>query len=217
MSTTREDSLEHKAVLHRRAVRLEWFTTIWNIIEAGVAIGAGILSGSIALIAFGFDSLIEVLSAGAVLWRLITAGPGASRQENEAAEKRALILVGLTFFLLAAYVVIEAVTSILAGDEPGQTLVGLALAGVSVIVMPILAYRKQATAVEMGSRALRADAIETWVCAYLSAALLLGLGLHRFLGWWWADSAAALAMAPFILWQGWEAFAEGRHPDASQD
>lgn len=208
---------EVTVVLHRRALRLEWFTAIWNVIEAGVAIGAGVLSGSLALIAFGFDSLIEVLSAAAVLWRLISAGPEASQEENQAAEKRALTLVGITFFLLAAYVVIEAVSSILAGDEPGLTVIGLVLAAISLIVMPILAYSKQVTAAEMGSRALRADAIETWVCAFLSAALLLGLGLHRFLGWWWADSAAALAMTPFIVWQGWEAFEEGRGSGEQED
>lgn len=196
--------------LHRRALRLEWFTTGWNVLEASIAIGAGIASGSIALVAFGVDSLVEVVSAVGVLWRFLRVGPNASRLESEAAEKRALMVVGLTFLLLAAYASIDSVLSLLAQEGPHSSTVGLALSVASLIVMRLLALTKQSTADELGSKALRADAVETWVCAYLSAALLLGLSLHRFLGWWWADAVAAIGMVPFILWQGRDTIRESR-------
>lgn len=199
--------------LHRRAVRLEWFTTGWNVIEAVIAIGSGVASGSIALVAFGVDSLIEVLSAAAVLWRLIRAGPQASEADSAAAEKRALLVVGVTFYLLATYAGVDAILSLIAREVPEFSLVGLVLSAASLVVMPILAHAKQTTATSMGSRALHADAIETWVCAYLSAALLLGLGLHRLLGWWWADPIAALVMVPFIIWQGRETVQEARESE----
>ena len=187
--------------LHRRAIRLEWFTTIWNVIEALVAIIAGLVAGSIALIAFGIDSLIEVVSAGAVLWRLLTAGPAASAEEHEVAEAVALRVVAITFLLLAAYMIVGALSSLLGRQAPESSTIGLGLSIASLIVMPALAIAKQRTARQMGSKSLEADAVETWVCAYLSASLLVGVGLNYALGWWWADPVAALVMVPFVLWQ----------------
>ena len=199
--------------LHRQALRLEWITTLWNIVEAVIAIGAGILSSSTALIAFGVDSLIEVLSAVGVLWRMLRAGPQASAEEHSRAERRALFVVAGSFFLLAVYITLDAGSALLRAEAPENSIVGLALSVASLIAMPTLGYAKQHTARAIGSKALEADAIETWVCAYLSASLLLGLGLHRLIGWWWADPVGALAMVPFIAWQGLNAAREAREED----
>jgi divalent metal cation (Fe/Co/Zn/Cd) transporter len=122
--------------LHRRGLRLEWFTVAWNVIEGVVAIGAGIFTGSVSLVAFGADSFIEVVSAVALLWRLRKAGPHASVEERGGAERRALYLVAATFFLLAAYVAFEAVGALLSGEGPESSVVGLVLSVVSLLVMP---------------------------------------------------------------------------------
>ena len=141
----------------------------------------------------------------ALLWRLYRAGPNASDEEHGAAEKRALYLVAATFFLLAGYISYEAIGALAWGEGPESSTVGL-----SILVMPTLAYGKQTIGREMGSRALQADAVETWVCSYLSLALLAGVGLNAAFGWWWADPVGALAMLPVILWQGWETLDEAR-------
>ena len=199
-----------RARLHRRGVRLEWFTVSWNLIEAAIAIGAGIIAGSTALVAFGVDSLIEVISAVGLLWRLLRTGPDASAEEHGDAERRALYIVSATFFLLAAYVAYESIVALVAREAPDPSTVGLVLSILSLIIMPVLAYIKQKTGRELGSRALQADAVETWVCSYLSFALLIGVGLYEAFGWWWADAVGALLMLPVILWQGWETFGEAR-------
>jgi cation diffusion facilitator family transporter len=196
--------------LHRRGLLLEWFTVAWNVVEAFVAIGVGVVVGSVALVGFGVDSGIEVISAVALLWRLRKAGPHASAEEQGAAERKALYLVAATFFLLAAYITYEAVSALLSREGPENSTVGLVLSVVSLLVMPTLAYGKQHTGREMGSDALQADAVETWVCSYLSLALLVGVGLNAAFGWWWADPVGALLMLPVILWQGWETLREAR-------
>jgi cation diffusion facilitator family transporter len=208
--------VERRHRLHDRAVRLEWFTVSWNVLEAVVAIGAGIIAGSVALIGFGVDSGIEVISAVGLLWRLRTAGPDADVAEESAAERRALYVVAVTFFLLAGYIAYEAIPALVNRDEPVTSPVGVVLSVLSLIVMPVLAYAKQRTGQQMGSRALVADAKETWVCSYLSLALLIGVGAYAAFGWWWADPVGALAMLPVILWQGWETLEEarGRHDHA---
>lgn len=202
-----------RVVLHRRALRLEYFTIGWNVIEAVVAIGAGILAASVALVGFGVDSGVEVISAVGLLWRLRAAGPHAEVAEESAAERRALFVVAATFFLLAAYIVYDAVGSLIEREEPLTSPVGIVLSVLSLAIMPALAYAKQRTGQEMGSRALVADSKETWVCSYLSLALLAGVGLFALFGWWWADPIAALAMLPIIVWQGWETLAEAREHD----
>lgn len=203
-------ALSRKEKLHRRGVRLEIFTVAWNVIEAFVAIGVGLVVGSVALVGFGVDSGIEVISAVALLWRLLKAGPNASVTEEGAAEKRALYFVALTFFLLAAYITYEAIGALLSGEGPQSSPVALGLAALSVLIMPVLAYLKGRTGRQMGSRALVADSKETWVCVYLSVALLAAVGFNALFGWWWADPVGALAMLPVILWQGWETFEEAR-------
>ncbi len=205
-------STERRVALHRRALWLEYATVGWNVIEALVAITAGILATSVALIGFGADSAIEVVSAVGLLWRLRTAGPHAGMGEESTAEKRALQIVAVTFFLLAAYIAWEAVSGLVEREEPLTSPVGIALSILSLLVMPVLAYAKQRTGRELGSRALVADSKETWVCSYLSLALLLGVGAYALLGWWWADPIGALAMLPVVLWQGWETLAEAREP-----
>ncbi len=207
---SRAPPLDRRRALHRRALSLEYFTVGWNVLEAIVAIGAGLVAGSVALVGFGVDSGIEVLSAVGLLWRLRTAGPDATVAEEGAAERRALYVVAATFFLLAAYIAYEAGTALLGREEPERSAVGLVLSVLSLAIMPVLAYAKQRTGRELGSRALVADSVETWVCSYLSLALLAGVGLHELFGWWWADAVGALAMLPVIVWQGWETLAEAR-------
>lgn len=203
-------TLTRQERLHRRGLRLEWFTVSWNVVEAVVAIGAGLVASSTALVTFGMDSLIEVLSAVVLLWRLRKTGPEATTQEHSRAERQALYLVAGTFLLLAAYIGFEGISTLLAEQAPDRSTVGLVLSILSLIIMPALAYLKQQTGREMGSKALQADAVETWVCAYLSLALLAGVGLNMAFGWWWADPVGALAMLPVVFWQGWETFEEAR-------
>ena len=210
-------SAERRVALHRRALWLEYFTVGWNVVEAVVAIGAGIIAGSVALIGFGADSAIEVISSLGLLWRLRRAGPHATVGDESAAEKRALYLVATTFFLLAIYITWEAVNSLIGREEPLTSPVGIILAVLSLAVMPTLAFAKQGVGKEMGSRALVADSKETWVCSYLSLSLLLGVGAYAVVGWWWADPVGALAMLPVILWQGWETLAEAREPADHED
>jgi divalent metal cation (Fe/Co/Zn/Cd) transporter len=212
-----DTTLGRKEKLHRRGLWLEVFTVAWNVVEAVVAIGVGLAVGSVALVGFGADSGIEVISAVALLWRLLKAGPHASVPEESAAERKALYLVAATFLLLALYILYEAVGALISGEGPESSTVALVLSAVSLVIMPALAYLKGRTGREMGSRALVADSVETWVCAYLSVALLAAVGLNAAYGWWWADPLGALAMLPVILWQGWETFEEAREDEGDEE
>jgi divalent metal cation (Fe/Co/Zn/Cd) transporter len=151
-----------------------------------------------------------VISAVGLLWRFLRTGPDASAEDHGDSERRALYIVSATFFLLAAYVAYQSILALAAREAPDRSTVGLVLSILSLIIMPVLAYTKQKTGRELGSRALQADAVETWVCSYLSLALLIGVGLYQAFGWWWADAVGALLMLPVILWQGWETFGEAR-------
>jgi divalent metal cation (Fe/Co/Zn/Cd) transporter len=182
----------------RAGRRLEYFTLGWNLTEATVAVGAGAFAGSIALIGFGIDSLIESLSGGILLWRLQATGTDQRR------ERLAHRLVGISFFVLALYVAFEAGKSLLRREVPDTSLVGIVLSIVSLIVMPLLARAKRGVAAKIDSRALRADSRQTDICAYLSAILLGGLLLNALFGWWWADPIAALCMLPLIFREGME-------------
>jgi len=184
----------------RRGRRLEYFTLGWNMVEAAVAIGAGVLAGSIALIGFGVDSLIECTSGAILLWRL------ASPAHDESREQLARRLVGLSLFLLAAYVCFEAIKSLVAAEPPLASVPGILLAVVSLIVMPLLARAKRRVAAAITSQALVADSRQTDICAYLSAILLGGLVLNALFNWWWADPIAALIMVPIIAREGFEAW-----------
>jgi divalent metal cation (Fe/Co/Zn/Cd) transporter len=204
------DPPSDRAHLLRRGLHLELFTIAWMIIEAVVAIGAGWLAGSIALVAFGFDSLVELVSGGVLLYRLRAEAHGRTAGETEKLERRALWVVGGTFFLLTGYVLYEVAATFWRREAPDPSRVGIALAVAAVIVMPVLGLAKQKIGAQLNSRALVADAAETFVCAYLSLTLLLGLALNSWLGWWWADPVAALVMVPFLLHEGWEAIEEAR-------
>lgn len=186
----------------------EYFTVGWNIIEGIVAIVAGILAGSIALVGFGLDSYIEVASGLVLIWRLGKSGFGDGNEE-EAADKKAVLFVGVTFFALAAYVLYESGKKLYFHERPEASLIGIILAIISLIAMPLLAFYKKKIAAEINSRALRADALETLACSYLSLTLLLGLGANALFGWWWADPAAALAMIYFLVHEGTGAIREG--------
>lgn len=185
----------------RRGKQLENFTVVWNSLEGLIAVGAGVIAGSISLVGFGFDSVIEVTSGIVIIWRLRHAH-GA---KDEASELTARRLVGLCFFALAAYVVFDSLKSLIAKERPQESLVGIILAALSVVIMPFVARKKRQVAAVLNSGAIRADSQQTQLCAYLSAILLGGLSLNAVLGWWWADPAAALVMVPIIVNEGVEA------------
>lgn len=180
----------------RRGRRLEYFTIAWNSLEAVASVGAGLFAGSIALVGFGVDSIIETSSGVILLWRLRDGERGEER------ERIALRLVGGSFLLLAAYVAFEAVKSLVTREPPEASHLGIGIAALSLVVMPLLARAKRRVAVKLNSRALRADSRQTDLCAYLSAILLVGLALNALFGWWWADPLAGLVMVPIIAWEG---------------
>jgi divalent metal cation (Fe/Co/Zn/Cd) transporter len=188
-----------RAGLIARGRRLEYLTIGWNLLEGVVAVGAGLAAGSAALVGFGFDSFIESLSGGALVWRL------RSDEDSERREAIALRLVGVSFLILAAYVAFDAGKSLLARAPPEASYVGIALSALSLVVMPLLARAKRRVAADLNSRALKADSRQTDICAYLSAILLGGLLLNALFGWWWADPVAALVMVPIIAKEGVEA------------
>jgi divalent metal cation (Fe/Co/Zn/Cd) transporter len=195
-------TLAERAGIARRGRRLQYLTLTWNSAEALVALVAGLLAGSVALVGFGFDSGIEVASSVAALWRL---GHDSDEARREATDRRALRLIGACFLLLAAYVLYDAVTSLIARRAPEVSIAGMVLAALSLLVMPLLARLKRRVAATLQSGALEAESRQTEICAYLSAILLGGLGLNAWLGWWWADPVAGIAMTPLIAREGYEA------------
>lgn len=176
----------------------------WNAAEGGVAIVSGVLAGSIALIGFGVDSFVEVLSGAVIVWRLSKEGHGA--QLSRAAEQRAVKIIAVSFLLLAVGVAAESIRTLATRARPDESLPGIALAAVSLVVMPLLARAKHAVGRRLGSRAVEADATETVLCVWLSAVLLAGLGLNALFGWWWADPVAALGVAAAALREGRESW-----------
>lgn len=183
----------------RRGLWLEYFTIFWNSLEALIALAAGFFAGSVALIGFGFDSLIEVTSGGALLWRLHHSEGEARREQSE---RIALRIVGLCFVALGLYVAYDSLATLIAREPPERSIPGIALAAVSLIVMPILARAKRRVAVALDSAAMTADAKQTEFCVYLSAILLSGLILNAVFEWWWADPVASLVMVPIIGREG---------------
>lgn len=188
----------------RRGRVLTWLTIAYNSLEALVALLAGTLAGSVALIGFGLDSIIEVSASGAALWRL---RHDADPQARARAERAALRIVGWSFLALAAWVAIDAVRSLVAREAPDASPLGVAIAALSIVVMPLLAHAKRRVATQLSSCALTAEARQTDICMYLSLLLLAGLAANQWLGWWWADPVAALVMVPLIAYEGREALA----------
>jgi divalent metal cation (Fe/Co/Zn/Cd) transporter len=190
------------ARLRRRGFRLEYATLAWMAAEAAVAITAGLLAASIALAGFGLDSVIELISATIVIWQLRGEITGQNR------ETRAVRLIGVTFFALAAYLTADSIYDLAAQARPGQSIPGLAVTAAALIVMPLLAIAKRRTGKALGNRTLVADSAETAFCAFTAAAALLGVGLNTWLGWWWADPAAALIIAALAVKEGIECWQE---------
>jgi len=185
----------------RRGRRLEYFTIAWNSAEAIASLAAGLLAGSIVLVGFGLDSVIEVSSGAVLLWRLHAE---SDPHRRERAEHRALRLVGACFLVLAAYVAFDAIRGLVQREVPQPSLFGIGVAIASLIAMPLLARAKRQVARQLNSGAMHADSRQTDFCFYLSAILLAGLVLNGLLGWWWADPVAALAMVPLIAREGVE-------------
>lgn len=188
----------NRTALVRRGRWLEYFTIGWNLLEAVVSIGSGIIAGSISLVGFGVDSLIESVSGSILIWRLADGDKGESR------EKLAVRLVGASFILLAAYIAFDAIKALIYREPSETSVVGIGIAILSLVVMPLLARAKRDVGAKLNSRAMVADSRQTDICAYLSAILLGGLVLNALFGFWWADSVAALIMIPIIVKEGIE-------------
>ena len=203
MSTTATDTSEPDTVrrdLLRRRIRwIVTFTITYNVIEAIIALIAGNVASSAALIGFGLDSVVEVLSAAAVAWQFAARDP-------EAREKVALRVIAVSFFGLAAYITVDAALSIFGLREPEHSPVGIVLAAVGLVVMPVVSWLERRTGCELGSASAIADSKQTLVCTYLSTALLVGLVLNTLFGWTWADAIAALFIAGFAVKEGVEAW-----------
>jgi len=185
---------DRRQTLVRRTQLLAWLGLAWHAIEASVALGAGIAAGSIALVGFGADSLIEMLAGVILLWRF-----GGGRSESEAAERRAQQLIAGSFVVIAAYVGFEAVRDLVTATEPDASWIGIALSIVTLATMPLLASAKTRVARELHSSAGASEARQTVLCTYMAATLLAGLSANALLGWWWADPIAALGIAAFAL------------------
>jgi len=186
----------------RRGLLLEYFTVGWNVLEAVVGLTAGLLAGSVALVGFALDSIVEASSGSILIWRLQSEERGTRTAEE--AERKAIRLVAVAFLALAAYVGGRAIFDLATQSRPDESVPGMALAIVSLIVMPVLAWRKRIVARELDSRALHADSTQTTLCTYLSAFLLVGLVTNALFGWWWADPLAGLAIAGFAAKEGRE-------------
>jgi divalent metal cation (Fe/Co/Zn/Cd) transporter len=195
ISSTRTDLIQ-------RGERLEYFTILWNTLEALLSVGAGITAGSIALVGFGLDSFIEVISGSALLWRMKA---DQDVEQREHAERISLRVVGLCFLALAAYLAIDSVHSLLHKSAPERSRLGIAIGVAALFVMPLLARAKRNVGRAIRSPAMIADSQQTQFCTYLSAILVVGLLLNFFFGWWWSDSVAALGMVPIIANEGIEA------------
>ena len=187
--------------LQRRARLLAWGGNAWHLVEFGIAIGAGIAAGSIALIGFGADSLVEGLAGFVIVWLFTGA-----RLHSETAERRAQQLVAASYFVLAAYVGVESIRDLVAGNRPGVSWVGVGLAAFTAPTMPLLARAKRNVGRKLDSAATVGEAGQNMICAYLSVALLLGLLANALAGWWWADPAAALVIAAIALNEGRESW-----------
>jgi divalent metal cation (Fe/Co/Zn/Cd) transporter len=187
--------------LERRARLLAWAGNGWHVIEFGIALSAGIAAGSVALVAFGIDSAIELAAGLTIVWRFT-----GSRLGSPWSERRAQQLIALSYFLLAAYVAVESTRDLLGGDEPAASWVGIGLAAVTAPTMPLLARAKRRVGHALGSAATVGEGGQNMICAYLSVALLVGLLANALAGWWWADPAAALVIGALAAREGIESW-----------
>jgi divalent metal cation (Fe/Co/Zn/Cd) transporter len=194
----------------RSGARLELVTVVWMAVEAVLAIGAGIAARSVLLTAFGFDSVIELLSGAILLWRLSSEARGSSASHLEGVERRATVISAALLALLCAYLVFVGLGGILLRLHPSGSVLGVAVSTAAVIAMPALAWRKRRVNLVLGSPALRADIAETVTCAYMAAATLAGAALNLAFGWWWAEYAAALGLLVFVVLEAREAIEAAR-------
>jgi divalent metal cation (Fe/Co/Zn/Cd) transporter len=192
---------DERAKLERRARLLAWGGIGWHFIEFGIALAAGIAAGSIALIGFGADSLIEAVAGFIVVW-LFTG----TRLGSHHAERRAQQMISISFYVLAVYVTVESIRTLVSGDHPETSWVGVALAAFTAVTMPLLAAAKRRVGNRLHSSATVKEASQTTLCAYLSIALLIGLLANALGGWWWADPTAALVIAGFAVKEGRESW-----------
>jgi divalent metal cation (Fe/Co/Zn/Cd) transporter len=199
-------SAPHRPRLLVRALRLEYLTVGWNVVEGVVAIAAALAAGSVALMGFGIDSFVESASGSILIWRLLAERRATDEERIEQVELRAQKLVAASLVLLATYIAWDSITSILTGERPRPSLVGIALAAVSLAVMWWLARQKRRVGIALGSRAMTADAFQTDACFWLSLFLLVGIGANALFGLWWADPLAALGMTVFIGREALEAW-----------
>jgi divalent metal cation (Fe/Co/Zn/Cd) transporter len=190
-----------RARLERRARLLAWGGNAWHIVEFAIAVGAGVAAGSIALVAFGVDSLIEVAAGLTIVWRF-----SGSRLASATSERRAQQIIAFSYFLLAAYVAVESVRDLGGGNEPGVSWVGIGLAAFTAPTMPLLARAKRRVGHALGSAATVGEGGQNMICAYLSVALLAGLLLNALVGWWWADPLAALVIGAVAVREGVESW-----------
>ncbi len=192
---------DERAQLERRAKLLAWGGNGWHFIEFAIAVGAGIAASSVALIGFGIDSLIEALAGFVIVWLF-----AARRSGSAHAERRAQQLVAASYAILVAYILIESSRTLLGGQHPDVSWVGIGLAAFTAPTMPLLARAKRRVGLKLGSSATVSEAAQNQICAYLSIALLVGLGANALFGWWWADPAAALVIAAVAAKEGWESW-----------
>ena len=193
--------------LFKKGLRLEYFTIAYNILEAAASIIFGSMANSMALIGFGLDSIVESLSGLVLVWRLRQHGR-ISEADEDRLERRATRLVAVTFFILGAYVSFQSVKNLISADIPDPSIPGIIIAGVSIVIMPLLTWQKYDTGKQIDSRALIADSKETLACALLSVALILGLGANQLFGFWQADPIVGLIIAAFLFREGWEGWHE---------
>ncbi len=195
-----------KNALRRRALLLVWIGFLWNIVEAGVALWSGQRADSIALVAFGLDSLIELFAGGVLIWHLRREWKGSAEPASGRTAER---LLGATFFLLSIYILVQSLGTLLGWfAEPQESIVGMGLVIASAVVMTAIYFPKMSIAKKLGSRALRLEAIESLVCDLQDLTVFVGLGANAFWGWWWADPVAALTLIPWLLKEGWESIFE---------
>lgn len=194
----------------KKGVQIESLSIIWMVIEAVVAVAAGVIAHSLALVAFGADSIIELIAGGVLLWRLLVEVRGASVERIQAAEKKASWIVGVSLMLLALYIVVASLYKLFTQQGAQSSIPGLLLALASGFIMIYVSRAKKRIGTEIGSAALRADGSCSIVCAYMAWTVLAGVALNSLLGWWWIDSVAALGLVYFIVSEGWEAIQEAR-------
>jgi len=195
--------------LHRQALSLSYFTVGYNVVECILALVAGSLAGSIALVGFGLDSLVESLSGGVMIWRF-ARHQGLSPEEEKRRERRAIRIVGYTFFVLGAYVLCESLEKLILQEPPAPSLLGILIALASMLIMPVLFTLKYRVSKALGSPSLMADSRQTLACALLSVALLIGLGLNYWFGFWQADPGIGLVIAVLLGREGYHTLKEGK-------